>query len=141
MNSKVKVVSWWAVNSILMFVAGFFFCYNKTNAVENEKGKTYALESFNRNLVYSTPIEIDKISEVPEEFYKHEYFEIERMSDKKIIFSSVRPLDNNLIFLNQLGKALINRDEDVFFLFACDKQLAQQIVQKHKASGGSGCMD
>ncbi len=76
------------------------------------------------------PNEINSIKDVPEEFYSHVYYSYLQPSDGKIVFCSEYTTDP--------GRMLLDVEDDTFFYFICTKEIADAIIEIHKAKGGPG---
>lgn len=79
---------------------------------------------------YSGPNEVNSIKDVPEEFYSHVYYSYLQPSDSKIVFCSE--------YTTGPGRMLLDVEDDTFFYFICTKEIADTIIEIHKAKGGPG---
>ena len=76
------------------------------------------------------PDEVNSIKDVPEEFYSHVYYSYLQPSDGKIVFCSE--------YTTGPGRMLLDVEDDTFFYFICTKEIADAIIEIHKAKGGPG---
>lgn len=79
---------------------------------------------------HSGPNEINSIEDVPEEFYRHVYYLYRRPKDGKCVFCSDYTISPDRI--------LLDVEDDTFFYFICTKEIADAIIEIHKAKGGAG---
>lgn len=76
------------------------------------------------------PYEVNSIKDVPEEFYNHVYYSYLQPSDSKIVFCSE--------YTTGPGRMFLDVEDDTFFYFICTKEIADAIIEIHKAKGGPG---
>ncbi len=83
------------------------------------------LDAYNKG-----PNEVNSIKDVPEEFYNHVYYSYLQPSDGKIVFCSE--------YTTEPGRMLLDVENNTFFYFICTKEIADAIIEIHKAKGGPG---
>lgn len=128
--------------SISIGIAGLIQIYKDRNLIFKQSDKSISQIEQNNNdnksmliqkkldAYYSGPDEVNSIKDVPEEFYSHVYYSYLQPSDDKIVFCSE--------YTTGPGRMLLDVEDDTFFYFICTKEIADAIIEIHKAKGGPG---